>query len=130
MHQITQRCKRSIVAVLCVTGCLSAHAQEAGNYDAAAGLKGLVTDIPVFTPAVVTRRVKGGAIADCYSWFLESDEDMDTILSWYDVMLPDAVKTTFSDGGAIWAYLLNDMEDSASVLVHPDAIIEITECFY
>lgn len=110
------------------------QAAEPVAYDAASGLKGVVTDIPVFLPARVTSRIEGGNLqgtTHAYTWFLETPVDKKQVLAFYDQHLRSATKTPYDDGSAIWAYTPPGGSDSAgeevTVLVTAEGKIEISE---
>jgi len=111
-----------------------AAASKSQQYDAAAGLRGLVTDIPVYLPSRVTSRIEGGAIngtTSAYTWFLETPSKKEAVIAFYSQKLPHAVKTPYDDGSAIWAFTPTGGNDAAgenaTVLVTADGKIEIME---
>ena len=72
------------------------QASETDSYDATAGLKGVVADIPVYLPARITSRIEGGDLkgtTHAYTWFLETPSDKKLVIAFYDQHLPSAVKT-------------------------------------
>ena len=109
-------------------------APETSAYDAASGLKGAVTDIPVYLPARITGRIEGGDLkgtTHAYTWFLETPSNKAQVIAFYDQHLPSATKTPYNDGSAIWAYTppgYNDSEgEDVTVLVTAEGKIEISE---
>src|SRR5258708_7055946 len=107
---------------------------ETSAYDAASGLKGAVTDIPVYLPARVTSRIEGGNLngaTRAYTWFLETASDKKLVIAFYDQHLASATKTPYNDGSAIWAYTPPGFNDSqgegVTVLVTAEGKIEISE---
>jgi hypothetical protein len=106
----------------------------ASTYDAVSGLKGAVTDIPVYLPARVTDRIEGGDLKGtlhAYTWFLETPSDKKQVIAFYDRHLPSATRTPYNDGSAMWAYTPPGCNDSAgegvTVLVTAEGKIEISE---
>src|SRR5664279_3914036 len=63
------------------------NASETSAYDAASGLKGAVTDIPVYLPARITGRIEGGDLkgtTHAYTWFLETPSNKAQVIAFYD----------------------------------------------
>lgn len=116
------------------SGNSQSQSSETGSYDAAAGLKGVVSDIPVYLPARITSRIEGGDLkgtTHAYTWFLETPSDKKQVIAFYDQHLPSATKTPYNDGSAIWAYTPPGFNDAAgedvTVLVTAEGKIEISE---
>ena len=110
------------------------QASETDSYDATAGLKGVVADIPVYLPARITSRIEGGDLkgtTHAYTWFLETPSNRAQVIAFYDQHLRSATKTPYNDGSAIWAYTppgYNDSEgEDVTVLVTAEGKIEISE---
>jgi hypothetical protein len=104
------------------------------TYDATNGLRGAVTDIPVFLPAKVVNRIEGGNLEGtihAYTWFLQTPSKKEEVLAFYDKKLSHATKTSFDDGSAIWAFTpaggSDAVGESATVLVTTEGKIEIME---
>jgi hypothetical protein len=103
-------------------------------YDAANGLRGVVTDIPVFLPAKITCRIEGGNLEGtihAYTWFLQTPSKKEEVIAFYNKKLSNATKTSFDDGSAIWAFTpaggSDAVGESATVLVTAEGKIEIME---
>jgi hypothetical protein len=127
-----------IATVIALAGCSPTNgpssSESPSSYNAASGLHGVVTVIPVFLPAKVTGRIEGGDLSGkthAYTWFLETSSKREEIIAFYDQKLTHATKTPFGDGSAIWAFTPAGASDaageSATVLVTAEGKIEIME---
>jgi hypothetical protein len=127
-----------IAAVIALAGCSPANGPgnsgSSSSYDAAKGLQGVVTDIPVFLPSKVTSRIEGGNLGGtthAYTWFLETPSKREEVIAFYDQKLPRATKTPYGDGSAIWAFTpaggSDSAGESATVLVTAEGKVEIME---
>jgi hypothetical protein len=104
------------------------------TYDATNGLRGVVTDIPVFLPAKVTSRIEGGNLEGtihAYTWFLQTPSKKEEVIAFNNRKLSHATKTSFDDGSAIWAFTpaggSDAVGESATVLATAEGKIEIME---
>jgi hypothetical protein len=127
-----------IAAVVALIGCSPADgpssSESSSSYDAANGLQGVVTVIPVSLPSKVTGRIEGGDLngkTHAYTWFLETSAKREDVVAFYDQKLSHATKTPYGDGSAMWAFTPDGASDAAgeraTVFVTAEGKIEIIE---
>lgn len=111
-------------------------AQDASSetYDAASGLRGMVSAIPVYLPSKVTSRITGGDLSgklSSFTWFLDTPSKKEDVIAFYQKQLPNAAKTPYNDGSVMWDFTpaggQEAANEDATVLITAEGKIEITE---